>query len=207
MEWKTELNEKFDNIFQNPEYNLINEYTVKELKEFCEDQKLSKTGKKDSLIKKILKHCGGKKLDKPIKKTTKRKSIDPQLRKKLWEMYIGQKTDGKCYCCWKNSITPFTYCHTFHAGHIISRYNGGSDSINNLLPICRDCNMQMGTENWDSYIDRHDHLPLRRCGKNPPISRYVKGIVWIQSLIRMWLERKNPESEWIMSYNLNYKKS
>ena len=62
MEWKTELSEKFDQIFQNPQYNLINEYTVKE---FCEDQQLSKTGNKNSLIKKILKQ-----LDKPVKKTT-----------------------------------------------------------------------------------------------------------------------------------------
>ena len=203
MEWKTELDKKFDKIFENPEYNLINEYTVKELKEFCEDQQLSKTGNKDLLINKILKHLNGEKNKKPVK----RKSIDPPLRKQLWEKYIGQKTEGKCYCCWKNTITPFTYCKTFHAGHIISRYNGGSDSLDNLLPICRDCNMQMGTENWDSYVNRHPHLPLRRGGKNPPISKYIKGIIWIQSLIRMWLERKNPESEWRKKFNLKFKKN
>ena len=107
MEWKTELNEKFDNIFQNPEYNLINEYTVKELKEFCEDQKLSKTGKKDSLIKKILKHCGGKKLDKPIKKTTKRKSIDPQLRKKtMGNVYRPKKLTENVIVVGKIQLPP-----------------------------------------------------------------------------------------------------
>ena len=62
--------------------------------------------------------------------------------------------------------------------------------------------MQMGTENWDSYVDRHSHLPLRRAGKNAPISKYIKGIVWIQSLIRMWLERKNPNSEWRIKLSL-----
>ena len=217
MEWKTKLSEKFDKIFLDPKYNIIKEFNVKELKEFCQDQKLVKTGNKDSLIKKIIKYVTKSsdsqivKKKKPkiqkkiIKYVTKssdsqivkkkkpkiQKKIDPILRMKIWEIYIGQKTNGKCYCCWEKTITPFTFCNTFHAGHIISRHNGGLASIDNLLPICRDCNMQMGCENWDSYIKRHPHLQLRRCGKNPPISRYMKGIVWIQSLIRMWLERKN----------------
>ena len=54
----------------------------------------------------------------------------------------------------------------------------------------------MGAEDWDDYIERHPNLPLRRCGKNPPIAKYIKGITWLQSLVRMWLERKNPNSEW-----------
>jgi len=130
------------------------------------------------------------------KKKRRRKSIDPNLRKEVWDTYIGQATSAKCFCCWTNPITPFTYCNTFHAGHIISHAHGGSENIENLLPICRDCNMNMDAEDWDDYIDRHPNLPLRRCGKNPPIAKYMKGIIWLQSLVRMWIERKNPHSEW-----------
>ena len=57
-----------------------------------------------------------------------------------------------------------------------------------MLPICRDCNMNMGAENWDDYVKRNN-LPIRRAGKNPPIVKYMKGIIWWQSLARMWLER------------------
>ena len=129
------------------------------------------------------------------KRKKRRKSIDPCLRKKVWDTYIGQKTSGVCFCCWKNEITPFTYCNTIQAGHIQSHAHGGADTIHNLLPICRDCNMNMDAEDWDDYVARHPHLPLRVYGANPP-----KKIIWatmiIQSLVRMWLERKNPDSAW-----------
>ena len=42
------------------------------------------------------------------KKEKRRKSIDPNLRKKVWDTYIGQATSAKCFCCWMNPITPFT---------------------------------------------------------------------------------------------------
>ena len=125
----------------------------------------------------------------------RRKSIDPYLRKKVWNTYIGQVMNAKCFCCWKNEITPFTYCNTFQAGHIKSHAHGGRDTIDNLLPICRDCNLTMFVDDWDDYIERHTHLPLRTYGANPP-----KKVIWatiiIQSLVRMWLERKNPDSAW-----------
>ena len=126
----------------------------------------------------------------------KRKAIDSRLRKNVWDTYIGQKTSGKCFCCRENEITAFTYCNTFQAGHIISHMNGGKAEISNLLPICRDCNMKMSSENWDDYVERHSHLPMRRCGANPPIAKYMKGIIWTQSLARMYLERKKPDSHW-----------
>ena len=142
-------------------------------------------------LNKHLENCKGTK--------KKRSSIPGILRKQVWERYIGQRTTSKCFCCNKNEITPFTYCNTFHAGHIISHHNGGKTSIENLLPICRDCNMNMGSENWDEYIERSE-FPLRRCGENPPIKKYIRGIIWIQSLVRMWLERKDPDSTWQIAW-------
>lgn len=129
----------------------------------------------------------------------KRSSIPGKLRKQVWDVYIGQRTGSKCFCCCENIITPFTYCNTFHAGHIISHHNGGKTSIENMLPICRDCNMNMGAENWDNYVERNG-FPLRRCGENPPIQKYIKGIIWIQSLVRMWLERKKEDSYWRLKW-------
>ena len=44
--------------------------------------------------------------------------------------------------------------------------------------------MNMSDENWDDYVARQPHLPLRTYGANPP-----KKVVWattvIQSLARM----------------------
>ena len=130
-------------------------------------------------------------------KRPRRKSLNSKLRIQVWETYIGQKTHGLCFCCWDttNPVRPFSYSNTFQAGHIISYANGGKDAIENLLPICRDCNMNMGAENWDDYVARQPHLSLRTYGENP-----TQKVQWattiIQSLARMYLERKNPNSHW-----------
>jgi hypothetical protein len=142
-------------------------------------------------LNKHLESCG--------KKKKKKKSIDPRLRKKVWKRYIGNYLEAKCFCCREKIITPFSYNYTFQAGHIISEHNGGKTSIENLLPICRDCNMNMSSENWDEYVKRNE-FPLRRCGENPPIKKYIRGIIWMQSLVRMWLERKNINSEWRIAW-------
>ena len=137
------------------------------------------------------------------KKKRRRKSIEGSLRILVWNRYIGNHTEYKCFCCWKNRITPFTYYNTFQAGHIKSHANGGPDSIENLIPICRDCNMNMSDENWDDYVARQPHLPLRTYGAHPP-----KKVIWattiIQSLARMWLERKKPDSAWRLEWRRQY---
>ena len=43
----------------------------------------------------------------------------------------------------------------FHCGHIISYHNGGADSVENMRPICPSCNLSMGAENMDTFIERH----------------------------------------------------
>ena len=135
------------------------EIIQKNSKDFISEQKISKQiGKATS--------------KKPIKERRasppKKKKISPEMRERVWIHYVGDKIKNvKCFCCHKKRITPFTYHDTFQAGHIISEYNGGSISIDNLLPICRDCNMTMGTENWDDYV-RRNGFHLRIYGKNPP---------------------------------------
>ena len=42
---------------------------------------------------------------------------------------------------------------TWHAGHIISESNGGKTDVNNLRPICKNCNLSMGKKNWTDYIN------------------------------------------------------
>ena len=162
----------------------------------------SKPYKRESAFNKHIEAC--KKDNFPKKKVfqkKRRRALGSELRIQVWETYIGQNTQGLCFCCWNSEypIRPFSYSNTFQAGHIISRANGGKDAIENLLPICRDCNMNMSAENWDDYIERQPHLSLRTYGENPP-----KKVIWattvIQSLVRMWIERKNPNSEWRLNW-------
>jgi 5-methylcytosine-specific restriction endonuclease McrA len=40
----------------------------------------------------------------------------------------------------------------FECGHVISEFNGGTNKLNNLKPICVSCNSSMGTQNMDEFI-------------------------------------------------------
>jgi 5-methylcytosine-specific restriction endonuclease McrA len=72
----------------------------------------------------------------------KRKGIPKAVRDKLWDIENKDSLHGKCFTCNKE----LDY-HTFHASHIISVKNGGSDNINNLKICCITCNLSMGTRN------------------------------------------------------------
>ena len=78
---------------------------------------------------------------KPHKLIKMSNKIPSSLKHNVWTLYIGEKFDGKCEVKWcNNRITPFT----FEAGHNIPFSKGGSTTIDNLRPICSDCNKSMG---------------------------------------------------------------
>ena len=97
----------------------------------------------------------------------KKKKISPEMRFKVWERYVGNNIRGKCFCCWSADITPFTSYKTFQAGHIKSEFNGGDISIENLLPICKNCNVHMNTTHWDDYVSRNMYRPRLYGGDIP----------------------------------------
>ena len=163
----------------------------------CSD--CNRSYKYKSGLKKHIEKCKKATNVKPTNVKPKKARISGYIRKQVWETYVGQYLTTKCFCCYKSEITPFSNCNTFHAGHIISDKNGGEVVIDNLLPICRDCNLNMGANNWDEYVEKNN-FRLRRCGANAPIKKYMKGIIWCQSLVRMWLERKNQHSMWRIEY-------
>jgi len=91
----------------------------------------------------------------PIKEKPKRKTINKDLREKVWLRYMKNKTEGKCYCC---RIKPIHFTD-FEVGHNISKANGGSDNILNLRPICRSCNRGMGTKSIEWYRNKYYSTP------------------------------------------------
>jgi HNH endonuclease len=85
----------------------------------------------------------------------KRRSIPKQVQDLLWIKYEPKNsTIGKCYSCGVEiRLVPRNY----DAGHVISRYNGGSDEISNLRPICRSCNLSMGTRDMSEYMKTYGY--------------------------------------------------
>jgi len=89
----------------------------------------------------------------------KKKSIPLSLKALVWNKYIGEeKGIGYCQCCRKNIIKQIS----FHCGHIISERNGGSTTLNNLIPLCQTCNLSMGKQNMNDFVKKygfHDNEP------------------------------------------------
>ena len=87
---------------------------------------------------------------KEIKEKPSRKSIPKKIRADVWENAFGASTQGKCHCC----NCDLNCLGSWHAGHIIASCNGGSDTADNLRPICASCNLSMGSEHMDAFKAR-----------------------------------------------------
>jgi 5-methylcytosine-specific restriction endonuclease McrA len=92
----------------------------------------------------------------PIHVKHVRKPIPSAIRQQVWIQYIGEKFKSKCYVNWcKNKMTIFNY----HVGHNIPDSKGGTLDVENLRPICVNCNLSMS----DNYtIDEWNKLGNKR---------------------------------------------
>jgi hypothetical protein len=78
--------------------------------------------------------------------------IPQKVRIETWNKYIGPDiAQHKCLCCKKSTIKMVD----FECGHVKSYATGGSQEIDNLRPICRQCNGSMGTTNMIDFVKKH----------------------------------------------------
>jgi 5-methylcytosine-specific restriction endonuclease McrA len=83
---------------------------------------------------------------KHVPKTFGRKRVTGPLRERVWAKRNARNLDGACFVCEK----PVTFS-AFESGHVISVYHGGPTTLDNLEPICKVCNRDMGVQNLDAY--------------------------------------------------------
>ena len=140
----------FRNNYNNPEMNILMNYIKNKVKE---EPKL----KEDEIINKVKKEVKVKKeeLDKdekPKKISKKKEKIPVAVRKIVWNTYIGKDNkSGKCLCCDSEDISNTN----FECGHIKSEKNGGEVNIENLRPICGNCNKSIGSNNMDEFMIKY----------------------------------------------------
>lgn len=83
--------------------------------------------------------------------------ISKSLRDQVWMKYMGNKAQGKCYCC---RIRPIHYTD-FQVGHNKARAKGGKNNISNLRPICGPCNRGMRIMSIEQYRKKHFTKPTK----------------------------------------------
>lgn len=90
---------------------------------------------------------------------TKRKAIPKAVKTTLWNIHFTENNaKGECKVC--NKEIKMT---DFDAGHIVAVANGGSNNLDNLIPVCNLCNKSMGVQNLNEfkklYFDTTTVLP------------------------------------------------
>lgn len=83
-----------------------------------------------------------------VAKKPRRKAIPATIKRLVWNKYIGESVGKtKCTCCGLTDITQLS----FHCGHVIADAQGGKVEIDNLRPICQNCNSSMSATNMDTF--------------------------------------------------------
>ena len=85
-------------------------------------------------------------------KEYKKKAIPKSLKKLTWDKWIGKDVGtAKCLCCNHQEIRQIE----FHCGHVIAERNGGHTVVENLRPVCAQCNLSMGTMNMSDFRKKY----------------------------------------------------
>jgi 5-methylcytosine-specific restriction endonuclease McrA len=97
-----------------------------------------------------------------IKEPKIKKEFIPQtnLRDDVWLKHFDKSDIGNCFCCNgilnKNSVT-------WEAGHVQAASKGGNTELDNIKPVCADCNRGKGgmhTTNMYEYMIRNNMYGL-----------------------------------------------
>ncbi len=84
-------------------------------------------------------------------KAKKKEAIPAAVKTLVWNKWMGEKVaEGGCYAC---RVTSISMRH-HHVGHVVSEKHGGKCTIDNLRPVCANCNLSMGTMNMNEYIEK-----------------------------------------------------
>ena len=104
-----------------------------------------------------------------IKIAYSKKCIPKSLKRSVWDKYIGANIGlTKCLCCKHQSIRQIE----FHCAHIISEKNGGTTTLNNLIPICAQCNFSMRTKNLSEFKNKYFKNNMNNMKNNMQIQTF-----------------------------------
>lgn len=87
----------------------------------------------------------------PKGKGKKKTTIPKKVREDLWRRYFPGNFVGACQVC----SDEFDALSAWHAGHITSEAKGGSTTLDNLAPICAECNLGMRTHDMRDWARKY----------------------------------------------------
>ena len=110
-------------------------------------------------VKNIIKEQTGEDITPSKPKSNSKAKVPQSIRKQSWHQNIGESVGlAKCICCNINDISQLN----FEAGHIQPKSKGGPNTLDNVLPICGDCNRSMSDTPMEEYIKIYHPSNLSR---------------------------------------------
>lgn len=97
-------------------------------------------------------------------------NIPRSLQKQIWKTYNGNVGSSKCFVCGAE-ITALEY----ECGHIIPRSKGGPNTVDNLLPICGNCNRSMSDTHLFEHVYTHYGKLSCRVKDLPMYKEWIDG--------------------------------
>ena len=91
-----------------------------------------------------------------------KESIPKRVRELVWTTHNGETFKHKCFVSWcDNNINVFN----FQVGHDIPESKGGTLDIDNLKPICGNCNLSMSNKytitEWSKIVKKQEEHEIQ----------------------------------------------
>ena len=80
-----------------------------------------------------------------------KKKISKKIRNQVWKKY--NHDDFTAICPMDDCKNELVRDEEWQCGHLIAENMGGETSLDNLRPICKSCNIDMGTQSWKDYTN------------------------------------------------------
>ena len=107
--------------------------------------------KKKSKPSRLVSNCLGHLL----KRRRRKQKIPLALKQAVWINYFGEVYKHKCIVEWCSRVVS---CFDFEVGHNKPESKGGTTTLDNLKPICRQCNIGMGNrytiDEWSCLVEK-----------------------------------------------------
>jgi len=150
---KIENNKMENNKMENNKKILKTKQEYKIINKKQKNKKLYNNNKNKTKIKKF----SNVDLNLNLHLNNHKESIPKRIRELVWTTYNNETFTHKCFVSWcENKVNVFN----FQVGHDIPESKGGTLDIDNLKPICGNCNLSMGNKytitEWCKLVIKKD---------------------------------------------------
>ena len=127
-----------------------------------------------------------------------RKSVPKRLKQLIWNKYIGEENGvGVCQCCKVSEISQMD----FHCGHIIASSRGGEMTLDNLIPLCAQCNLSMGSQDYYSF-SKYFNNSQKRPQEQPYTQQKIIPTITMETILGKYLDdEKTEDIEQIINFD------